>query len=69
MRMMDRTTRTIVDWYDRAGAETLNRDMTMPTSWDPYFQPWMTAAQSSPGHASTTVITGRSSVFLHCRHE
>jgi hypothetical protein len=41
MRMMDRTTRTIVDWYDRAGAETLNRGMTMPTSWDPYFQPWM----------------------------
>jgi hypothetical protein len=41
VRMMDRTTRTIVSWHDRADDEALCRGMTMPASWDPYFRPWM----------------------------
>ncbi|MFF2028708.1 DinB family protein [Arthrobacter sp. NPDC058192] len=41
VRMMDRTTRTIVRWYGRADNEALSRGMTMPTSWDPYFESWM----------------------------
>ncbi len=41
LRMMDRTTRIIVHWYGRADSQALNRGMTMPTQWDPYFQPWM----------------------------
>jgi hypothetical protein len=40
-RMMDRTTRAIVRWYDRAGAEDLGRGMSVPPSWDPYFSDWM----------------------------
>ena len=40
-RMMDRTTRTIVGWYDRADKEALRRGMSMPASWDPYFAAWM----------------------------
>jgi hypothetical protein len=40
-RMMDRTTRTILGWYDRAGAEDLARGMSVPPSWDPYFSEWM----------------------------
>ena len=40
-RMMTRTTRTIVTWYDRADEQALLRGMTMPASWDPYFTPWM----------------------------
>lgn len=39
--MMDRTTRIIVAWYDRADSRALGRGMTMPTRWDPYFAPWM----------------------------
>ncbi|MBX7444882.1 MULTISPECIES: DinB family protein [unclassified Arthrobacter] len=39
--MMDRTTRTIVAWYDRADSRALGRGMAMPTRWDPYFAPWM----------------------------
>jgi hypothetical protein len=39
--MMDRTTRTIVNWYDLADEEALERGMTMPASWDPYFTTWM----------------------------
>ncbi|MEO5315175.1 DinB family protein [Pseudarthrobacter sp. CC12] len=41
LRMMDRTTGTIVNWYDRADEEALERGMTMPLSWDPYFASWM----------------------------
>jgi uncharacterized damage-inducible protein DinB len=39
--MMDRATRTIVNWYDFANEEALERGMTMPASWDPYFTTWM----------------------------
>jgi hypothetical protein len=39
--MMERTTRTIVGWYDRADEAALERGMSMPTSWDPYFTAWM----------------------------
>ena len=39
--MMDRTTRMIVAWYDRADSRAMGRGMTMPTRWDPYFAPWM----------------------------
>ncbi|WP_369046195.1 DinB family protein [Sinomonas sp. P10A9] len=39
--MMDRTTRAILSWYDRAEDEALTRGMSMPRSWDPYFEPWM----------------------------
>ena len=41
LRMMDRTTQIIVNWYDHADNRALNRGMTMPTAWDPYFLPWM----------------------------
>lgn len=41
LRMLERTTRTIVAWYDRADSRALSRGMTMPTLWDPYFLPWM----------------------------
>lgn len=41
LRMMDRTTRIMVRWYDSADSKALSRGMTMPTSWDPYFTPWM----------------------------
>lgn len=41
LRMMDKTTRTIVNCYDLANEEALERGMTMPASWDPYFTPWM----------------------------
>lgn len=40
-RMMDRTTRAIVRWYDRADAGDLARGMSVPPSWDPYFSEWM----------------------------
>ncbi|BCT75153.1 hypothetical protein SCMU_09950 [Sinomonas cyclohexanicum] len=40
-RMMDRTTRVIVNWYDRAGPGALARGMSVPPSWDPYFSDWM----------------------------
>lgn len=41
LRMMDRTTRIIVNWYQGADARALGRGMTMPVRWDPYFLPWM----------------------------
>ncbi|MCT9624804.1 DinB family protein [Pseudarthrobacter equi] len=41
LRMMTKTTRTIVNWYDAANGEALVRGMTMPASWDPYFTDWM----------------------------
>ncbi|MDQ0663190.1 hypothetical protein QFZ35_001688 [Arthrobacter ulcerisalmonis] len=41
LRMMDRTTRLIVNWYSHADSRALSRGMTMPTRWDPYFLPWM----------------------------
>lgn len=41
LRMMDTTTKIIVNWYDGADQKALSRGMTMPTSWDPYFTPWM----------------------------
>lgn len=41
VRMMDRTTGTIVGWYDRTDGEALRRGMTIPASWDPYFTSWM----------------------------
>ena len=40
-RMMDRTTAVIVHWYSRADSKALDRGMTMPVRWDPYFLPWM----------------------------
>ena len=40
-RMMDRTTRILVSWYDQADKDSLSRGMRMPVSWDPYFAPWM----------------------------
>ena len=52
-RMMDRTTRTILAWYDRADETALGRGMTMPASWDPYFTPWMSrrdALEWAPKH-------------------
>ena len=39
--MMDRTTRIIVAWYSHADSKALDRGMTMPVRWDPYFLPWM----------------------------
>jgi hypothetical protein len=41
LRMMNRTTRIIVKWYERADNQALGRGMTMPGSWDPYFGQWM----------------------------
>ena len=41
LRMMDRTTAVIVNWYGHANQDALGRGMTMPTAWDPYFMPWM----------------------------
>jgi hypothetical protein len=41
LRMMDRTTGHIVNWYCHADSRALSRGMMMPTSWDPYFLPWM----------------------------
>lgn len=41
LRMMERTTRIIVNWYDHADNRALGRGMTMPVLWDPYFLPWM----------------------------
>jgi hypothetical protein len=40
-RMMDRTTRAIVRWYDGADPGELARGMSVPPSWDPYFSDWM----------------------------
>lgn len=40
-RMMNRTTRMILRWYDRAGAEDLARGTSVPLSWDPCFTEWM----------------------------
>jgi hypothetical protein len=40
-RMMNRTTRMILRWYDRASPEDLGRGMSVPPSWDPYFAEWM----------------------------
>lgn len=41
VRMMRGTTRAILRWFERADDAALARGMTMPPSWDPYFQPWM----------------------------
>ena len=43
-RQMDRVTRTILNWYDHADTQALHRGMTVASSWDPYFTPWMDRA-------------------------
>jgi hypothetical protein len=43
-RMMQRSTRAILAWYDRADAGDLARGMSVPPSWDPYFSAWMNRA-------------------------
>ncbi len=43
-RQMDRVTRTILNWYDHADTRALHRGMTVASSWDPYFTPWMDRA-------------------------
>ena len=43
-RQMDRVTRSILNWYDHADTQALHRGMTVPSSWDPYFTPWMDRA-------------------------
>jgi hypothetical protein len=40
-RQMDRVTSSILNWYDHADTQALHRGMTVPSSWDPYFTPWM----------------------------
>jgi hypothetical protein len=52
-RQMDRVTCTILNWYDHADTQALQREMTVPASWDPYFTPWMDRAdllQWAPRH-------------------
>lgn len=41
VRMMERSTHALVNWYDQASPEDLTRGMAMPRSWDPYFSDWM----------------------------
>ncbi len=43
-RQMDGVTRTILNWYDHADMQALRRGMTVASSWDPYFTPWMDRA-------------------------
>lgn len=43
-RQMDRVTNSILNWYDRADTQALHRGMAIPSSWDPYFTPWMDRA-------------------------
>jgi hypothetical protein len=43
-RQMDSVTSGILKWYDQADTQTLHRGMTVPSSWDPYYTPWMDRA-------------------------
>jgi hypothetical protein len=43
-RQMDRVTSSILNWYDHADTQALHRGMAVPSSWDPYFTPWMDRA-------------------------
>ncbi len=41
---MHNHTAAILDWADRATHADLQRGMSVPPSWDPFFQPWMNRA-------------------------
>lgn len=43
-RWMHNDTRAILAWANRATDADLRRGMSVPPSWDPYFQPWMNCA-------------------------
>ena len=38
---MRRDTTWLLRWAEAASAQDLARGMSVPTSWDPYFLPWM----------------------------
>lgn len=43
-RWMRRDTQWLLRWADAASPADLERGMDVPTSWDPYFLPWMSRA-------------------------
>lgn len=42
--LMARDTEWLLRWGDQASAADLERGMSVPQSWDPYFLPWMSRA-------------------------
>lgn len=52
---MRRDTEAILRWADDASDADLDRGMSVPTGWDPYFMPWMSrrdVLEWSPKHYS-----------------